>query len=151
VTAVSQRVVAQEAGVPPSAVTYYFPTVDSLLVAALAACNDEYLLELDACTRAADPLAALARVIAASTSSLRPDVAAEFELFLLASRRPELAPEAARWTAALDAFLAPHVADPVGRAAASAAVDGLLLRCCHLPEPPDVDEVLAVLRRVVRH
>jgi DNA-binding transcriptional regulator YbjK len=36
-------VVAQEAGVPPSAVTYYFPSVDDLLAAALAAGNDEYL------------------------------------------------------------------------------------------------------------
>jgi DNA-binding transcriptional regulator YbjK len=72
VAAVSQRVVAQEAGVPPSAVTYYFAAV-----------------------------------------------------------------------------LAPHVADPVRRAAAAAAVDGLFLRCFVAAHPPSADEVRAVLASIL--
>src|SRR5690606_12519006 len=75
VAAVSQRVVAQEAAVPPSAVTYYFPTVDDLLVAALADCNDAYLQELEACAHAEDPVAALARLIAKGAGAGRAYVA----------------------------------------------------------------------------
>jgi TetR/AcrR family transcriptional regulator, regulator of biofilm formation and stress response len=145
VAAVSQRVVAQEAGVPPSAVTYYFPAVDDLLVAALADCNDSYLRELDECGRDPDPIAALAHLIAESGDSLRANVAAEYELFLLAGRRPELKAEVERWTAAIDAYLAPHVADPVRRSAATAAVDGLFLRCFIAARPPSAGEVRAVL------
>jgi DNA-binding transcriptional regulator YbjK len=149
VAAVSQRVVAQEAGVPPSAVTYYFPVVDDLLVAALATCNDVYLSGLDACARDADPIAALARLIADGTGARRAYVAAEYELFLIAARRPELQPEAARWTDAVDAFLTPYVGDPIARAGVTAAVDGLLLRCFVAADPPSADEVHAVLARIV--
>jgi TetR/AcrR family transcriptional regulator, regulator of biofilm formation and stress response len=149
VAAVSQRVVAQEAGVPPSAVTYYFPAVDDLLVAALADCNDDYLRQLDECARDPDPIAALARVIAESNDSRRAHAAAEYELFLIAARRPELQPEVERWTAAMDAYLAPHVADPVRRAAAAAAVDGLFLRCFVAADPPSADEVRAVLASIL--
>jgi DNA-binding transcriptional regulator YbjK len=149
VAAVSQRVVAQEAGVPPSAVTYYFPVVDDLLVAALATCNDDYLRGLDACARDADPIAALARLIADGTGARRAYVAAEYELFLIAARRPELRPEAARWTAAVDAFLTPHVGDPITRAGVTATVDGLLLRCFVSADPPSADEVHAVLASIV--
>jgi TetR/AcrR family transcriptional regulator, regulator of biofilm formation and stress response len=149
VAAVSQRVVAQEAGVPPSAVTYYFPAIDDLLVAALASCNDDYLRELDECARSANPLGALAHLIAQGTDARRIQVAAEYELFLMAARRPELASEVLRWTSAVDAFLAPHIADPSTRAGAAAAVDGLFLRCFATPDPPDADEVHAILVRLV--
>jgi TetR/AcrR family transcriptional regulator, regulator of biofilm formation and stress response len=149
VAAVSQRVVAQEAGVPPSAVTYYFPVVDDLLVAALASCNDAYLQGLDACARDADPIAALARLIADGTGERRAYVAAEYELFLIAARRPELQPEIDRWTAAIDAYLAPYVADPVARAAAAAAIEGLFLRCFVTADPPSADEVRAVLAHIL--
>jgi DNA-binding transcriptional regulator YbjK len=149
VAAVSQRVVAQEAGVPPSAVTYYFPAVDDLLVAALAECNDHYLRGLDDCARDPDPVAALARLIADGNGASRAYVAAEYELFLIAARRPEMQPEAARWTAAVDAFLTPHVDDPIARAGVTAAVDGLLLRCFVSADPPNADEVHAVLAHIV--
>jgi DNA-binding transcriptional regulator YbjK len=149
VAAVSQRVVAQEAGVPPSAVTYYFPAVDDLLVAALATCNDIYLSGLEACAGDPDPIAALARLIADGTGERRAYIAAEYELFLIAARRPEMQPEAARWTDAVDAFLTPFVGDPIARAGVSAAVDGLLLRCFVSTDPPGADEVHAVLARLV--
>jgi DNA-binding transcriptional regulator YbjK len=148
VAAVSQRVVAQEAGVPPSAVTYYFPAVDDLLLAALADCNDDYLRGLDACARDPDPLRALARLIAESNDARRAYAAAEYELFLIAARRPELRPEADRWAAAIDDFLAPHVADPIARAGATAAVDGLFLRCFVAADAPGADEVHAILLHI---
>jgi DNA-binding transcriptional regulator YbjK len=148
--AASQRVVAREAGVPPSTVTYYFPAVDDLLVAALTASNDDYLQRLAECAAAPDPLAQLARLISESTGTRRAHVAAEYELFLMAGRRPALQPEAARWTDGLDAFLAPHVADPVERAGVAAAVDGLFLRCFCAPDPPEANKVRAVLARLIR-
>jgi DNA-binding transcriptional regulator YbjK len=149
VAAVSQRVVAQEAGVPPSAVTYYFPAVDDLLVAALADCNDDYLRLLDDCASDPDPLAALARLIAESTDARRAHIAAEYELFLIAARRPELQPEALRWAAAVDTFLASHVEDPIARDGVAAAVDGLFLRCFASADPPSADEVHPMLVHLV--
>jgi TetR/AcrR family transcriptional regulator, regulator of biofilm formation and stress response len=105
--------------------------------------------QLDGCARDPDPIAALARVIAESNDSRRAHAAAEYELFLIAARRPELQPEVERWTAAMDAYLAPHVADPVRRAAAAAAVDGLFLRCFVAAHPPSADEVRAVLASIL--
>ncbi|MER7196017.1 TetR/AcrR family transcriptional regulator [Streptomyces flaveolus] len=148
--AVSQRSVAQEAGVPASAVTYYFPTVDDLLVTALTACNQEYLRCLDECASAEDPIGRLAALITNSASSRRVQAAAECELFLMAARRADLRPEAARWTNAVDAYLAPYIVDPVRRAGAVAAVDGLFLRCLSDPIPPDSDAVLAILETLIR-
>jgi DNA-binding transcriptional regulator YbjK len=147
--AVSQRVVAHEADMPPSAVTYYFPAVDDLLVAALTACNDDYLERLAECAASPDPVRALAGLIVESTAARRAYAAAEYELFLMSARRPALQPEAIRWANGVDAFLAPHVADPVARAGVAAAVDGLFLRCFCATEPPDVGRVQAVLAGLV--
>lgn len=144
-SAVSQRAVAQEAGVPPSAVTYYFPTQDDLHVAALTASNDDYLRRLDECTRAADPVTELARLIAEGTTARRVHVAAEHELFLMAARRPDLRRETTRWTDGVMAVLEPLVADPVRRAGVAAAVEGLFLRCFATADPPDADDVRAIL------
>jgi TetR/AcrR family transcriptional regulator, regulator of biofilm formation and stress response len=144
-SAVSQRAVAQEAGVPPSAVTYYFPAVDGLHVAALTASNDDYLRRLDECSRAADPVVELARLIAESTAARRAHVAAEYELFLMAARRPDLQQEVARWTDGVAEFLEPLVTDPVRRAGVAAAVDGLFLRCFCTADPPSADELRAIL------
>lgn len=148
--AVSQRAVAVEAGLPPSAVTYYFPTVDKLLVAALAACNDRYLSQLAEFADDPRPLERLARVIAASAGENRGHVAAEYELFLMAARRPDMRAEMERWTRALDGFLAPKVPDPVRRAGVAAAVDGLFLRYFSSAEKPSIAEVLGVLERLVQ-
>ena len=115
VAGVTQRAVAAEAELPPSAVLYYFSTVDELLVATLTAVNDHY------------------RVLA------------EYELWLLAARRPELRPELGRWTDALDALAAGLVDDPVRRLGFAAAVDGLFLRAATSPEPPDPAGTAAVL------
>jgi DNA-binding transcriptional regulator YbjK len=148
---VSQRVVAAEAGVPPSVVSYYFPTVDDLLVAALVEANDAYLADLAESAVAPDPLGALAARIATWFDTGREVVTAEYELYLLAARRPELHPEVGRWTTALDAFLAPLVADPLRRTGVAAAVDGLILRCFWEPTLPDAGTLRAVLAGLIDH
>lgn len=147
--AVTQRGVAQEAEMPPSAVTYYFPTVDDLLVAALTTCNDEYLLALRTIADSDDPLGGLAELIAGS-GDRRVQVVAEYELFLLAARRHDLQGELARWVQGLDELVARVVADPVERAGIAAAVDGLLLRCACATDAPNAGEVRAILNRLAR-
>lgn len=142
VAAVTQRAVAAEAGVAPSAVLYYFPTVDDLLVAALVDVNDRWVAMLHALpderAAALDVLTELVRATPTGDAGL-----AEYELCLLAARRPELRPELDRWWAALDALAARLAPDhPV---AFAAALDGLFLRAGSGAVPADVRTVLAHL------
>jgi TetR/AcrR family transcriptional regulator, regulator of biofilm formation and stress response len=132
---VSQRRVAEEAGVPPSAVLYHFASVDDLLVSTLVEVNDRYVAELEVVTT----LAGLAALIAASDRST---LVAEYDLFLLAARRGDLQGEVDRWDTALR-----HVAERLapGRAAVLVAVvNGLYLQAA----VAGIEEaaVLAVLR-----
>jgi TetR/AcrR family transcriptional regulator, regulator of biofilm formation and stress response len=151
VPGVSQRVVAAEAGVPPSAVAYYFPTVDELLLATLRDVNDTYVAALDRCAAAGDPLDALAEVVAGTgRPEHRASVAAEYELFMLAGRGERWQREYERWAAALTAFFTSGCGLDAGRAeSASAAVDGLFVRAYCLPDAYGADEIRAVLRAVV--
>lgn len=91
---VSQRRVADEAGVPPSAVLYHFASVDDLLVSTLVEVNDRYVAVLAAVTTV-DELAAVI------TASDRATLLAEFDLCLLAGRRDDLRGEVDRWEATL--------------------------------------------------
>jgi DNA-binding transcriptional regulator YbjK len=149
IAGVSQRVVAAEAGVPASAVTYYFPTVDDLLLTVLTDVNAAYLAQLDDAARAADPLDALTAVIvAAGRGDGGARAAAELELFALAGRGGPWQAEYERWTAALERFLARWELDDEHLTLASVTVDGLFLRAyClpHLVRPATVRGVLRTL------
>jgi DNA-binding transcriptional regulator YbjK len=149
VAAVTQRSVAAEAGLTPSLVSYHYPTVDALLSATLAAVNDAYVAALERCARHDDPVRALAGFVAACGADRGPAVAAEYELFLQAGRRPALRGEWERWTAALDALLLPLVPDPSRRLATATAVDGLFLRCWCDDRPWATADVERVLRALV--
>ncbi|MBC3189817.1 TetR family transcriptional regulator [Pseudonocardia sp. C8] len=139
--AVTQRAVAAEAGVPPSAVLYYFASVDDLLVAALSAVNDRYVTRLEA-IGTVDALVALVEDCA------RPDrmsAVAEYELFLHAARRADLATELHRWDDALaDVAVRLLPDDPGRRPLLVAAVNGLCLAAT-LGSPYDT----GVLERLV--
>ncbi|WP_150241901.1 TetR/AcrR family transcriptional regulator [Nocardiopsis quinghaiensis] len=149
VASVSQRRVAAEAGVAPSAVTYYYAAVDDLLVDALTRVNDTYVAALATLPDDADAaLRALAGMIAAGPGPERAHVMAECELFLLAARRPALRPQIERWNRAVDAFLVPHLPDPDDRSGVCAAVDGLFVRACTEPELT-AEEVYRTLSRLV--
>lgn len=146
VTAVTQRAVAAEAGLPPSAVLYYFATVDDLLVAALTELNDRCLTAIGAAPDdRAGTLTALAGFIAGFAHQDRTLIVAEYELWLLAARRPALHGELDRWTEALDGLAARLTADPVRRAAFTAGVDGLLLRAATSENALDAAGTTAVL------
>lgn len=132
-SAVTQRAVAAEAGVPPTAVLYYFPTVDDLLVAALLDVNDRWVTAVDALPADRDgALDGLAALVAGSAEH----ALAEYELCLLAARRPALRGELDRWWGSLDALARRLVrsadgdgdGDEAAATAFTAGVDGLLLR-----------------------
>ncbi|WP_106580820.1 TetR/AcrR family transcriptional regulator [Murinocardiopsis flavida] len=151
VAAVTQRVVAKEAGLPPSAVTYYYATVDDLLTAALIQVNDWYI-DAFASLSADDDRAMeqLAELIAAGGDRNRAHTMAEYELFLMAGRRPDMRAEIARWNQVIDAFTARFTADPLDGTAIAAAIDGLFLRTFTTDGLSTAPEVLAVLKRITR-
>ncbi|MEU6701866.1 TetR family transcriptional regulator [Pseudonocardia sp. NPDC046786] len=123
--AVTQRAVAAEAQVPPSAVLYYFASVDELLVSALATVNDRYIDRLAGVRTVAELVVALGEWGSRHDLSL---TVAEYELLLFAARRPDLAHELRRWDDALAAAavrLLPD--DPQRRPLLVACVNGLCL------------------------
>lgn len=147
---VSQRRVAAEAEVPPSAVTYYYDSVDDLLVATLTRVNDSYVELVGALGAGDEGLAELARLIAPADEKTRAHLVAECELFLMAARRPAMRPEIERWSATLDAFLTPYTADPAQRTGVANAIEGMFLRGAYSgTSAPGAEEVHRVLRRLL--
>ncbi|PRW62783.1 TetR/AcrR family transcriptional regulator [Actinopolyspora mortivallis] len=141
IAGVSHRNIAREAGVPPASVVYYFDSIDGVLVATL----------LESCETMIDELRALADEVVDSerwvstTAELlsrmvrehRGRTLAEYELYLLAARRPALRPAARRWIE----VAAGHVhetgsRDPGAVQALLATIDGLLMQALIAEEPP---------------
>lgn len=149
VASVTQRAVAAEAGLPPSAVTYHFDSVDGLLIAALVSVNDRYVAALRSLPDDPDTaLKQLAEYISASTMEYREDVLAEYEVYLMAARRPDLRHELGRWINAIDEFAARFATRPVDRLAFVSTVDGLFFRTVTAEQPISPEDALAVLQRV---
>lgn len=149
---VTHRTVAKEAGIPTSLSTYYFATLDDLLVAALASVAETYTAYIrDIIDHHDDKLRGLATLIAESAGLGRDRALAERELSTLAARRPALRPVARRWRENV-AELAATVtddSDTVAVAALVAACDGLCTAILLENAPSDVDYVLAVLQQVL--
>lgn len=105
--AVTHRAVAEEAGVPLGATTYYFDSRDDLLAQALQHVSDdrvenagmvtEDLLAADTPEKLADELV---EWLVEAVEPGRNLYVAEFELWLEAARRPELRETARAWCAA---------------------------------------------------
>lgn len=149
--AVTQRAVAKEAELPPSSVTYYFATIDELLTATLTEVNDGYIGSFDGFSGDDDrALEQLAELIAASTDGNSVHVLAEYELFLMAARRPDMRAELARWNRVVETFTARYTADPIARAAIAAAIDGLFLRAAGIDAQCTSAWVLAVLKHLTQ-
>lgn len=152
VAGVTHRSVAKEAGLPASSAAYYFGSVDDLLVAALVGAADAYSALLREAAAAPDPVAALAAALAGELAEQRrPLVAAEYELYLLAARRPALRPVAARCVDDLAALARGCVGDdaPEAVAAFCAGVDGLMVQALVTGATPDAAEIEAVLLRLL--
>lgn len=150
VAGVSQRVVAAEAGVPPSAIAYYFPTIDELLLDTLRDVNDGCIASLAACGAAPAPLDALAEFIAAmGRPDARASAVAEYELFMLAGRGQRWQREYERWAEALTELLTARCGlDPSRAESAAVAVDGLFIRAVCLPATYEVGHIRTILASV---
>jgi DNA-binding transcriptional regulator YbjK len=145
---VTHRAVGREAGVSAASVGYHFAGIDDLLVSAMVVATEEWTASLPAGDDADDDayLRRLATVLADDVREHRRRIVAEYELYLLAARRPVLRPAATAW---LEAAIGPLAAglDDVGRRTLLAVVDGVCLQGLLTDDPPGPDTILAVLRR----
>lgn len=144
--AVTHRSVASEAGVPVSAATYYFETLDDLYVSALRRATEEQIA-LFATLDDAD-LRGFARVIHSWVYDNRGAAIAQYELMFQAMRREALRADAAAWYAALERAIDPERLHPERTAVRALAIDGLLLRMLWLGEPATLDGVEFALRQI---
>ena len=160
----THRAVAQEAGVPLAATTYYFSSKDELLEDSLHLLAGEEAERLEALASAIlaqelgrDELPAIAAAgLAASMRAEYEITLPKFEIYLEAARRPALRPCAERW---IDAFHG--VAEAALRSAGApdpprsarllvGAVDGMMLqRLAISDDPPDEAELAAALERLI--
>lgn len=145
--AVSQRAVAAEAGLPPSALYYYFPTLDDLVTAALVDANDRCLAELAALPDGDDAVRALAVVTV--DGSRRSQFLAELELWVLAARRDTLRGEIDRWNAGLRTAAARLTDDPAAIDAVVAAVNGYYWQAA-ADRRFGVEQLESILRHIAR-
>lgn len=144
---VTHRAVAAEAGVPLAAATYYFATIDDLLVDALTRATAQQTDLFSTLTERDIP--AFARVLYSYTHTNRASAIAQYELLFLAMRRDSLRPAAALWYQTLeDAVLAAGL-DPDAARVAALAIDGLLLRMLWNGDPESVSEIETVLRVIL--
>ncbi|WP_433657793.1 TetR/AcrR family transcriptional regulator [Nocardia sp. CA-128927] len=148
---VTHRAVAREADLPTTAATYYFDGVDGLLTAALTTCMDddaEKMRQLTVATEDIDGLRRLAELMAEIVDTPG-RLTAEFELCLLASRRPDLRGPTNRWKSALADFARRYTTDQVRIQLFVSAYDGLLLHALLADQPPTADEYEAMLRELL--
>jgi DNA-binding transcriptional regulator YbjK len=144
--AVTHRAVAAEAGVPLSAATYYFATLDDLYIAALRRATHEQLALFAGLDE--HDLGTFARLLFEWAHGNRAAAIAQYELMFLAMRREALREDAEAWYRALDRAIDPEGLHPVQSRVTALAIDGLLLRMLWVGEPATVAEIEAVLRDI---
>jgi DNA-binding transcriptional regulator YbjK len=153
VAAVRHRAVAAAAGVPLAATTYYFATLDDLLVAALTEAAHRSAATIRAWAGAlvpgADMAVALSDLVARLAGPERRATIAEYELCMAAMRRPALLPMAEQWVDLLVGMVRPHMADDLSARVLVAAFDGLLIEALLAVEPPTADKLLPVAARLL--
>lgn len=149
---VSHRTVAREAGLPTTSATYYFRGIDDLLCAALTSVMTEdaermrrLAAQTDGGLDSRRTLAQLMADVAAAPGHLL----AEYELYLLAARRPELREVTQVWLDAAADFVRGYTDDPVRVRIVVGAIDGLLLQALLTDTPPGVAEFEEVLRTLL--
>jgi TetR/AcrR family transcriptional regulator, regulator of biofilm formation and stress response len=116
--AITHRAVADEAGVPLAATTYYFASKDDLVRSAFALVVEEDVAALAGARIVRDgesptPGAVarrLARLLTSRLTDQRSTLLIQYELELEAARRPELAEMSRAWTAAYVETITPALA-----------------------------------------
>ena len=145
VGSLTHRGVAAEAGVPKSAATYHFASLDDLLVAALRADTEQLVAALPS-PSGDDGVAWLAAELVRFVEQHRERVIVGYELYLLAARRPALRPAVDYWLGVLGDLIGRYTGDPVRVRAGAAAVDGYILQSLTTGIDPRADELAAILR-----
>ncbi|MGI8461718.1 MAG: TetR/AcrR family transcriptional regulator [Solirubrobacterales bacterium] len=153
--AVTHRAVAEEAGVPLAATTYYFCSKDELLVEALKLLAGEQMARLGQRADELDPeqfrsperlAEAMTEILIPSTEGERESLLASYEVYLEAARRPALRATAAHWIGAFNELAAnvlakAGAADPERQAPLLvAALDGILIHQMATGEGPGEHE-----------
>ncbi|GLI01316.1 TetR/AcrR family transcriptional regulator [Phytohabitans aurantiacus] len=147
---VTHRTVAKQAGITASLSTYYFATLDALLVAALSSVADTYTKRIRAIIDGPDDnLRGLAELIVESGGPGRDRALAERELSTLAARRPALAPVARHWRENVAELAATLTDNPQAIDALVAASDGLCTAILIDNIPADTDYVHRVLSQAI--
>lgn len=156
VAGVSHRAIAREAGVPAASIAYYFTGIDDLLVATLLESVDLLIADIaNMRERAPANGREWARVIAENLALMiderRARTIAEYELYLLAARRPALRPAARRWIEVAAAQIdESRGADAGAVKALFAAIDGMLMQALIAEEPPKADDFEPALHFLLR-
>ncbi|WP_210491306.1 TetR family transcriptional regulator [Patulibacter sp. SYSU D01012] len=140
----THRAVAAEAGVPLASASYHFDGIADLAQAALRRANDDLVAVVAADRRPASPQG-LARLLADEVARHHGRLIAEYELYLLAVRRPTLRAEALAWLDVVADRYAPEL-DERARRAFQALIEGICLHALLRPGTADVDEIEATLR-----
>jgi TetR/AcrR family transcriptional regulator, regulator of biofilm formation and stress response len=147
---VTHRSVAEEAGITTSLSTYYFDTLDDLLVAALSSVADTYTARVrHIIDHEEDKIGGLAHLIAESAGPGRDRALAERELSTLAARRKALQPVARRWREDIAELAGTLTDDPVAITAVVAASDGLCTSILVDNAPADPAYVRTVLNHAL--
>ncbi|MET9296941.1 TetR family transcriptional regulator [Streptomyces sp. NPDC003077] len=150
IAGVSHRVVSREAGQPPTAAAYHFKGIGDLLAVALTACMEQDAARLRAAGPDGGPegLRDLARVMADAVA-VPHRLLAEYELFLLAARRPELRVSTRNWLDSITEFGRRYTTDPVRLRVLAGTFDGLLMHALLTDDPPTAEEYEAALRMIL--
>ncbi|WP_280424449.1 TetR/AcrR family transcriptional regulator [Nocardia carnea] len=147
IAGITHRLVAAEAGVPVGSTTYYFADLADLTETALAetaAATREALAEwAGELARGTDLPATLSALVAGYLD--RPEqMLTVNELYLAATRHPELRPLARVWFDGLVDILTPHTGIPAARAIAM-YLDGVLLHALSSDSRLDTTALIAPL------
>ncbi|WP_016697728.1 TetR/AcrR family transcriptional regulator [Actinoalloteichus spitiensis] len=147
---VTHRAVAKEAGITTSLTTYYFATLDDLLVAALTEVADTYTEHIRRIMDTSDdPVRDFAALVAASAGEGRERALAERELSTLAARRPALRPVARRWRERVADLAWLRTSDPRAVEVFVAVSEGLCAAILLDEGRADPEHVRAVLERAL--
>ncbi|GAB1516845.1 TetR/AcrR family transcriptional regulator [Actinophytocola sp. KF-1] len=148
---VTHRRIAQLAGVPLGSTTYYFPTLDDLVAAALREAIEYARADLEAwaeeLTVSGDVTGTFVDLTARCLDD-REQVLLAYELYLAAARSPELLPVARLWIDGLRGICARFAGKDRGFALA-ALIDGHLMQALVTGEPLDAVALRAGVERLV--
>jgi DNA-binding transcriptional regulator YbjK len=159
ISGVTHRAVAAAAGVPSSSTTYFFDSIDDLIGDAVATAMDRELERLSALRASMDGAAVSTRqMIDLFVDFVRdernPHTVAQFEIYLFASRKPELQRRVteildATRVVARDALGAAGVTDPLAADGLLAMIDGFALHRIAHSEPRSLLALNRALRALV--